>query len=75
MSELAAAVPEDFYYVRFRSLGKLLELAGSSNLWATHLLSQSTHDASSHQVDGRLKTQLCLQTSDLAQTVLRPGGP
>jgi hypothetical protein len=65
VSELAAAVPEDFYYVRFRSLGKLLELAGSSNLWATHLLSQSTQDASSHQIDEHLKTQLCVQTNDL----------
>jgi hypothetical protein len=67
VSQLAAAVPEDFYYVRFRSLSKLLELADSSNLWATHLFSQSTQNAFSHQVSKRIQKQLCVETNNLLQ--------
>ena len=68
VSPLAAAVPESFYYIRFRSLSKLLELADSSDLWATHLFSQSTQDAYSHQVKQRVQTQLCVESNNL----LRP---
>lgn len=68
VSELAAAVPEDFYYVRFRSLGKLLEMAESSDLWASHLFSQSVQNAYTHRTVERMQEQLCVETSDL----LRP---
>ena len=67
-SSLAAAVPEYFYYVRFRSFSKLIGLADSSNLWSTHFFSQSTQEAYSHDIVDRLQTQLCVETSDL----LRP---
>ncbi|NOZ40333.1 MAG: DUF1559 domain-containing protein [Planctomycetes bacterium] len=68
VSELAAAVPEDFYYVRFRSLGKLLDMAENSDLWAAHLFSQSVQNSYTHRTAVRLQEQLCVETNDL----LRP---
>ena len=68
VSSLAGATPDDFYYIRFRSLSKLLELADSADLWATHLFSHAAQTARTHQTVDRLKTQLCVETSDL----LRP---
>ncbi len=68
VSPLASAVPDDFFYVRFHSLSKLLDVMDRSDLWATHLAGQVTHDAFSYQIGDRLKQQLCLETSGL----LRP---
>jgi hypothetical protein len=68
VSPLARLVPEDFYLVEFRSLGKLLEAADAGDLWGTHLFNQARREARTHDVSGRLKRQLALETSPL----LRP---
>ena len=65
---LARAVPDDFYFVEFRSLNKLLDALELSDLWGTHLFSQATRDARTQKVGDRLKAQLALETNPL----LRP---
>ena len=68
MSSLAAYVPEDQYYVRFRSVAKLLELIDLNDTWGEHLFSQTSRKAYSSLVSERLMNQLALQTNE----VLRP---
>jgi hypothetical protein len=60
---LAKMVPADFYFVQFRSLGKLTELMESGDLWAVHLGSQTNHGARSSQVGERLRSQLALEVN------------
>ena len=68
VSALARAVPEDFYFVEFHSLSKLLEAADNSDLWGTHLFNQAYREARTHNVGEQLKQQLALETTPL----LRP---
>jgi hypothetical protein len=68
ISPLARCVPADSYFVEFRSLAKLLDLADSGDLWGTHLFSQSQQEAHSQLIGQRLKQQLALETTGL----LRP---
>lgn len=68
VSPLARCVPADFYFIEFRSLGKLLDLGDTGDLWARHLFSQAQHEARSQLSAERLKRQLAVETSDL----LRP---
>ncbi|MAT14668.1 MAG: hypothetical protein CMJ46_05285 [Planctomyces sp.] len=67
VSTLARAVPEDFYFVRFRSLGKLLEVMDSTDLWGTHLASQATQEATTDLVGERLRKQLAIETNQLLE--------
>ncbi len=68
ISALARLVPEDFYLVEFRSLGKLLQAMDAGDLWGTHLFNQAYREARTQQVGERLKRQLALET----EPVLRP---
>jgi hypothetical protein len=65
---LAQYVPEDQYYVRFRSLSKMLELMDSGDLWAVHLGGQTSRDARTQLTGERLRGQLVIETNK----VLRP---
>jgi hypothetical protein len=65
---LARSVPDDFYFIEFRSLTKMLDAMELSDLWGTHLFNQATRDARTQQVGERLKAQLALETNP----VLRP---
>src|SRR5262249_15726798 len=47
---LARAVPDDFYFIEFRSLTKLLDAIELSDIWGTHLLNQATREARTQQV-------------------------
>jgi len=67
---LAKLVPEDFYFVQFRSLSKLLETAELSDLWGTHAFSQAQQEARSQNVGERLRTQLALETNPLLRPFL-----
>ncbi len=67
ISPLAHFVPEDFYFVEFRSLNKLLEAAETSDLWGTHFLNQSYREARTHNFADRIKQQLAIETSALAR--------
>ncbi len=68
VSPLARCVPADFYFIEFRSLGKLLDLGDTGDLWGRHLFSQAQHEARSQLSAARLKRQLAVETSGL----LRP---
>jgi hypothetical protein len=68
ISALAKSVPEDFYLVEFRSLGKLLQAMDAGDLWGTHLFNQAYREARTQQVGERLKRQLALET----EPALRP---
>ena len=68
VSALARMVPEDYYFVEFHSLNKLLEAADNSDLWGTHLFNQAYRKARTHNVGERIKQQLAIETTPL----LRP---
>jgi hypothetical protein len=68
ISALSRSVPEDFYLVEFRSLGKLLQAMDAGDLWGTHLFNQAYREARTQQVGERLKRQLALET----EPALRP---
>lgn len=67
ISPLAQFVPEDFYFVEFRSLNKLLEAVETSDLWGTHFLNQSFREARTQNFGERLKRQLALETSAITR--------
>jgi hypothetical protein len=68
ISPLAKCVPEDFYYVQFRSLSKMLDALDLSDQWGSHLFSQATQEARTQLVGDRLRKQLAVET----EPVLRP---
>lgn len=68
VSLLANAVPEDFYFVEFHSLTKLLDAMDVSDLWGTHLFNQAFREARTSNTGERLKRQLALESNPL----LRP---
>jgi hypothetical protein len=68
ISQLSQYVPEDFYLVEFRSLGKLLQAMDTSDLWGTHLFNQAYREARTQNVGERIKRQLALET----EAPLRP---
>jgi len=68
ISPLALCVPDDFYFLEFRSASKLLDLLEQGDLWATHLASHAVGEARSQRIRQRLQMQLAIETS----TVLRP---
>ena len=65
---LARMVPEDFYFVQFRSLNKMLDVLDSGDLWSLHLFNQAQRDARTQQIGERLRRQLAVKTNRL----LRP---
>lgn len=64
---LALCVPEDQFYLEFRSLTKFLEATESGDLWGTHLVHQATRSSTSQQASERLKRQLAVQTDPLVR--------
>lgn len=67
VSPLALAVPHDQYFVRFKSLPKLLEVLEASNLYERYLYHQAYHEASSNQLEARLRRQLAVDTDPLSR--------
>ena len=67
VSPLALSVPEDFYYIEFHSVNKLLTLLEQGDLWGTHLFSQTAQKAYRHDVRERLMKQLAVETNKLLQ--------
>jgi hypothetical protein len=61
VSALSRRVPEDFYFVEFRSLSKLLEAFDAGDLWGTHLSGQALHEARTLDAGERLKRQLAIE--------------
>lgn len=67
ISPLARLVPEDFYFVEFHSLAKLLDSIDISDLWGTHLFDQTFQEARTHGTGERIKQQLALESNPLAR--------
>lgn len=67
VSPLAMCVPEDQYFVVFRSLNKLLELGDAGDLWGAHLFTQAASSARTHRTSDRLKQQLAVKTDPLSR--------
>jgi hypothetical protein len=66
---LARCVPDDYYFIEFRSLTKMLDAMDLTDLWGTHLFNQAGRDARTQQVGERLKEQLALETNPLLRPV------
>jgi len=62
LGRLSRCVPEDFYFVEFRSLTRLLDVLEVSSLWGTHLFNQALRDARATDTSARIQTQLVLET-------------
>lgn len=67
VSPLAMCVPEDQYFVLFRSLSKLLEGVDVGDVWGAHLLKQATKSAKTQNSSQRLKRQLAIKTDPLTR--------
>jgi hypothetical protein len=67
ISPLARHVPEDFYFVEFHSLAKMLDAVDIGDLWGTHLFDQTFQEARTHGVGERIKRQLALEANPLAR--------
>ncbi len=67
VSPLSRDVPEDYFYLEFRSVNKLLDASEISDLWGTHLLNQAIREARTQGVGDRLKKQLVIETDPLAR--------
>ncbi len=55
---LANCVPDDFYFAEFRSIAKLNDVAGLSELWGGHIFTQALGEAKSQATLERIKKQL-----------------
>ncbi|MHB1037642.1 MAG: hypothetical protein ACYC35_24170 [Pirellulales bacterium] len=67
VSPLAQAVPDDFYFIEFRSLTKLVEAIDVSDLWGTHVFNQAARDAQTQMIGQRIKAQLAVETDPLTR--------
>jgi hypothetical protein len=69
ISPLAMYVPEDCYFVEFRSLNKLIDSIDLSNLWSSYFFNQGTKEARTHRTGERVKAQLAIETNRLLRPV------
>jgi hypothetical protein len=63
VGRLSRCVPEDFYYVEFRSVTRLLDTLETTGLWSTHVFNQALQDARSSDTSTRVQKQLALETT------------
>lgn len=66
-SVLANYVPEDQYYIRFRSVTRMLDVIDGGNLFAQHLYTQAGQSAFARDTEQRLRQQLAVETNPLAR--------
>lgn len=66
-SVLANYVPADQYYIRFKSVSRMLDVIDGGNLFAKHLYTQSGEQASARDTEQRLRQQLAVETNPLAR--------
>jgi hypothetical protein len=62
ISPLARDVPEDFYFIEFRTLNRLLDAFDAGDLWGTHLFNQAYREADTADAGSRLKRQLAVES-------------
>jgi len=65
--KLAALVPEDHYYLRFRSVARLLEMLDFAQQWGDSLLRIVRPVGTNHGTRERILRQLCLPDNVLAR--------
>jgi hypothetical protein len=66
---LARFIPADNYYVRLRSLPKLLQVAELLDLWGNNLLHAFEYRSRDYRLRERYETQLCLPAERLANAI------
>ncbi len=66
-SILANYVPADNYYIRFRSVSRMLDIIDGGNLFAKHLYTQSGESAFARDTEQKLRQQLAVETNPLAR--------
>lgn len=66
-SELAYYIPGDNYYIRFRSVSRMLDVIDGGDLFAKHLYSQTGAQAFARDTADRLRQQLAVETNALAR--------
>ena len=66
-SVLANYVPADQYYIRFKSVSRMLDVIDGGNLFAKHLYTQSGEQAFARDAEQRLRQQLAVETNPLAR--------
>ena len=64
---LDLCVPDDQYYIAFRSLTKLLNGIDAGNVWGAHLYNQAAKCAKTQRTSDRLKAQLAILISPLTR--------
>jgi hypothetical protein len=67
VSALSLCVPDDQYFVRFRTLSKMLDAVDVGDLWGDHLFNQAAKSAKTNQSSRRLKKQLAIMTDPLTR--------
>jgi hypothetical protein len=65
---LAAAVPAEFYYLRFASLAALFRVLDQADAWATPIVTLMDGRSEYRALAERYQTQLGLERSELART-------
>jgi len=66
-SVLANYVPADNYYIRFRSVSRMLDIIDGGNLFAKHLYTQTGESAFERDTEQKLRQQLAVETNPLAR--------
>jgi len=66
-SVLANYVPADNYYIRFRSVSRMLDIIDGGNLFAKHLYTQTGEQAFARDTEQKLRQQLAVETNPLAR--------
>ena len=67
VSVLANYVPADNYYIRFRSVSRMLDIIDGGNLFAKHLYTQTGESAFARDTEQKLRQQLAVETNPLAR--------
>jgi hypothetical protein len=68
IGQLALCVPDDFYFVEFHSVNRLLDAIDLGNLGSNYFFNQASKEAQTHLTGERVKSQLAVETNRL----LRP---
>ena len=66
-SVLANYVPADQYYIRFKSVSRMLDVIDGGNLFTKHLYTQSGEQGFARDTEQRLRTQLAVETNSLSR--------
>ncbi|MEW6249278.1 MAG: hypothetical protein AB1716_01415 [Planctomycetota bacterium] len=67
--DLARLAPADFYFLRFASIAKLLELLDFADQWGGSLMRLAQAEGTEYGVRARLQQQLCLPATLLARVL------